>query len=186
MLSELEKAQRFGLMLSKSRIDACKTQKFMAQSLNKSIATIQNWESGIGEPGYKMLEKWFKVLNLNMDSYILNYKFPFAADRSNVAHAKKTICDYINKFCTDQTILQISYCMSENKEISWCDQINLLTALNHCSTRFYLSIHNAITNNYNLELKLNQLSNPTSALANVEILNNTEISLRNFLSESYI
>ena len=49
MLSEAEKSQIFGNMLAKSRNDAGKTQRYMAQALQKSVNTIQNWESGISE-----------------------------------------------------------------------------------------------------------------------------------------
>ena len=74
-MTDLENAQRFGAMLAKSRTDAGQTQKYMAQALGKSVNTIQNWESGVGEPGYRTLEKWFDALGINMELYILNYKY---------------------------------------------------------------------------------------------------------------
>ena len=40
MLSEAEKSQIFGNMLAKSRNDAGKTQRYMAQALQKSVNTI--------------------------------------------------------------------------------------------------------------------------------------------------
>ena len=60
MSSEIEKAQNFGNMLAKSRTDAGKTRKQMAQALGKSVTTIQNWESGVGEPGTEHLRSGFR------------------------------------------------------------------------------------------------------------------------------
>ena len=99
MSSEIERAQNFGNMLAKSRTDAGKTRKQMAQALGKSVTTIQNWESGIGEPGYRTLEKWFSVLGLNMEKYILSYRYPdkfLTVDNTEIEKMVDCIHAYIN------------------------------------------------------------------------------------------
>ena len=73
-MTDVDRARAFGLMLERSRIDAGKSRKYMAQALGKSINTIQNWESGIGEPGYRTLEKWFDALGLELGRYLMDYK----------------------------------------------------------------------------------------------------------------
>lgn len=108
MSSEIERAQNFGNMLAKSRTDAGKTRKQMAQALGKSVTTIQNWESGIGEPGYRTLEKWFSVLGLNMEKYILSYRYPdkFLTIEKDAEIEKMVDCihAYINANYTERDI----------------------------------------------------------------------------------
>ena len=143
MLSEAEKSQIFGNMLAKSRNDAGKTQRYMAQALHKSVNTIQNWESGISEPGYRTLEKWFDTLGLNMDSYILEYKykdFTMTIDKSDLDTVKKCITMYINTQFSERDFLQLAYCMFGNTGSSWHEQLNMLTAHNHSVSVNFVSI----------------------------------------------
>lgn len=175
------RAEQLGFMLSQSRSDTCKTQKFMAQSLGKSINTIQNWENGVGCPTYLTLEDWFNALHLNMDAYIQNYKFPFTAKMSH-KQILNTTHDFINKSCDNTTVNLMAYCMYGDTRIPWFNQINLLSALNHCSDRTCFNMYKAIIENYSFEYEQHQLRNPEIALPNIQILNDSIEQLHSRIS----
>ena len=160
MLSEAEKSQIFGNMLAKSRNDAGKTQRYMAQALHKSVNTIQNWEAGISEPGYRTLEKWFDTLGLNMDSYILEYKykdFNMTIDKSDLGTVKKCITMYINTQFSERDFLQLAYCMFGNTGSSWHEQLNMLTAHNHCTMKSRVNVCRLVLDNYLMEHERGEL-----------------------------
>lgn len=52
------------ISLAAARVNAGLSQKEAAKSLNTSIKTIQNHESGKTEPGWEMVEKYSKLYGL--------------------------------------------------------------------------------------------------------------------------
>lgn len=175
MSSEIERTQNFGNMLAKSRTDAGKTRKQMAQALGKSVTTIQNWESGIGEPGYRTLEKWFSVLGLNMEKYILSYRYPdkFLTFDKDTEIEKMVDCihAYINTNYTERDIRQMAYCMFGDTGSSWHEQLNMLTANNHCSMRSRVNICQAVYDNFLMEKARGELVNEDNIMPDLASLN---------------
>ena len=113
-MMEADRARAFGLMLEKSRADAGKSRKYMAQALGKSINTIQNWEAGIGEPGYRTLERWFEVLGLNLGRYLVEYNNPGTISHStdgNIASMREQIHHYVDTYFTDTDIRRAYFCI---------------------------------------------------------------------------
>lgn len=173
-MTDLENAQRFGAMLAKSRTDAGKTQKYMAQALGKSVNTIQNWESGVGEPGYRTLEKWFDALGINMELYILNYKYRnhFDMQDSNIQKIKDCVHTYINNQCSERDIRQLAFCMFGNTGSSFHEQLNMLTANNHCTMRSRVNACQLILDNFTMEQAHEELVRSDQVMPDVETLKN--------------
>lgn len=173
-MTDLENAQRFGAMLAKSRTDAGKTQKYMAQALGKSVNTIQNWESGVGEPGYRTLEKWFDALGINMELYILNYKYRnhFDMQDSNIQKIKDCVHTYINNQCSERDIRQLAFCMFGNTGSSFHEQLNMLTANNHCTMRSRVNVCQLIMDNFTMEQAHEELVRSDQVMPDVETLKN--------------
>lgn len=65
-------ADRFGAMWKKSRIDAGKSQEYMAKALGVSKKTVQNWEAGFASPSQIMGFKWFDALDVPALPYYLS------------------------------------------------------------------------------------------------------------------
>lgn len=179
MLLEIEKAQQFGLMLATSRHFTGKSQKYMAQALGKSVTTIQNWESGIGEPTYRILEKWFSVLGLNMSYYIRCYQTNSNYHQTtDISNLKNQIHKYINTELTSFEIEQLAFCMFDNLHLPYTEQLNLLTAINVCKPMYNLHTFQMIYNNYQLFNHYNNLHDYT-VLPNDNMLEHTLCECRN-------
>lgn len=71
-----DRVARVAQMFLRSRYDAGKSQEYMAAELGTSKKTIQNWEKGISSPTMFQFAEWFRVLNLNPMSYLLNMLYP--------------------------------------------------------------------------------------------------------------
>lgn len=70
-----ERLIRFANMHSMARIDADKSQDYVAQQLGVSKKTVQNWEKGISTPSFFDSLEWFRVLHLNPFPYYLEYVY---------------------------------------------------------------------------------------------------------------
>lgn len=64
-------ADKFGKMWRQSRLDAGKSQDYMAKALGVSKKTIQNWEAGYASPSQIMGFKWFEALDVPALPYYL-------------------------------------------------------------------------------------------------------------------
>lgn len=174
MSTDLEKSQKFGEMLAKSRNDSGKTQKYMAQALGKSVNTIQNWESGIGEPGYRTLEKWFDALGINMERYILDYKYSSMFDGltqdSSISQIKDCIHAYIDLQCSERDLRQMAFCMFGNTGSSFHEQLNMLTANNHCTMRSRVNVCQLVLDNYKMEQAQGELVGLNHIMPDTETL----------------
>lgn len=60
-----DRKNRFALMHSSVRINSNKSQEFMAESLNVTKKTIQNWENGKSSPSFFQSLEWFRALCIN-------------------------------------------------------------------------------------------------------------------------
>lgn len=171
--TRLEKAQRFGLMLASARIDAGVTQKTMAKSIGKSVATIQNWESGIGCPNYLELENWFSALGLNMSRYILNYKYPdifTCLDGScSMEEINKALEKYLS-LSSDVFKRQLAFILMGRTGSDPIEQINMLVAHNHTTIRSRSNVAQLIYDNYCIEQSRSELVCPNNVPPNIESL----------------
>lgn len=159
-LSRLDKAQRFGLMLASARIDAGATQKTMAKALGRSVATIQNWEAGIGCPDYIELEDWFTALGLNMSRYILNYKYPDTFTKIDGSCPIKDIDKALDKYlslASDTFKRQLAFILMGRTGSDPIQQINMLVAHNHTTIRSRSNVAQLVYDNYLYEESRNEL-----------------------------
>lgn len=172
-MMEVDKARAFGLMLEKSRADAGKSRKYMAQALGKSINTIQNWEAGIGEPGYRTLERWFEVLGLNLGRYLVEYNNPGTISHStdgNIASMREQIHHYVDTYFTDTDIRLAYFCIFGNTGSSWREQLNMIVADNHCSMRSRVNVAQTVYDNFLMESARGELVNEGEIMPDIESL----------------
>lgn len=155
MFDRLAVVDRVASMLARSRHDAGLSQKQMAKALGKSIKTIQNWESGYGAPDAVTQMQWFDVCGVNELPYLLAKNYPdIYADltfKSNLEDIKAAVVKYIQDISDEQEIRQLAFCILGNTGSSWKQQLNMLTAHNHCTMRSRVAIAQAVYDNYNIE-----------------------------------
>lgn len=70
-----DRIKLFSEMHVKARLDAGKSQEYMAFELGIAKKTVQNWEKGISSPSFFQSVEWFKVLGLNPFPYYMTYYY---------------------------------------------------------------------------------------------------------------
>lgn len=71
-MNNVDISEKFGRMWKQSRIDAGKSQDYMAKALGVSKKTVQNWEAGYASPSQIMGFKWFEALDVPALPYYLH------------------------------------------------------------------------------------------------------------------
>lgn len=59
-----------------SRYKANKSQEFIAERLEVSRKTVQNWEKGTSEPTITQVFNWFHALGVNPVSFLFDFAYP--------------------------------------------------------------------------------------------------------------
>lgn len=136
-MNRIEKIERMAQMLRESRNDAKASQKDMANSLNKNVRTIQNWENGYGTPDVIELLDWFETLGINPLKYVLNWLYPNIYDDLELTEANdpkdisNAVQHYFRDVATDAQVCKAAYSIFGNTGSSWNSQLDMLTAYNH-------------------------------------------------------
>lgn len=159
MRNTSELLQNMASVLAQSRADACKTQQFMAQQLNKSVATIRNWESGYGAPNVVEFIQWFDVLGLNPLRYVMNFLYPedftdvdFNATDEQI---EKDLELYCNEVASKGDKRKLAFCIFGDTGSSWKAQLDMWTINNLTSMRSRVNIAQTIHDNYLIEQSMN-------------------------------
>lgn len=78
---------------------------------------------------------------------------------------------YINTSYTERDIRQMAYCMFGDTGSSWHEQLNMLTANNHCSMRSRVNICQAVYDNFLMEKARGELANEDNIMPDLASLN---------------
>lgn len=68
-----DRVDKLANLLASSRIEAGKSQTWMAAELGVSRHSIINWESGISSPDFFTFSEWFRALRINPTKYLLQF-----------------------------------------------------------------------------------------------------------------
>ena len=110
-----------------------------------------------------------------MEKYILSYRYPdkFLTFDKDTEIEKMVDCihAYINTNYTERDIRQMAYCMFGDTGSSWHEQLNMLTANNHCSMRSRVNIYQAVYDNFLMEKARGELVNEDNIMPDLASLN---------------
>lgn len=110
-----------------------------------------------------------------MEKYILSYRYPdkFLTFDKDTEIEKMVDCihAYINTNFTERDIRQMAYCMFGDTGSSWHEQLNMLTANNHCSMRSRVNICQAVYDNFLMEKARGELVNEDNIMPDLASLN---------------
>lgn len=67
-----DRMMNFAAMHANTRINANKSQEYMAMELGVSKKTVQNWEKGISSPSFFQSMEWFRILKVNPIPYYMS------------------------------------------------------------------------------------------------------------------
>ena len=138
-----------------NRTKVGKSQKYMAKAMNKSVGTIQNWESGYSTPNIIDLVDWFDILGLNPLRSVMEFIHPEIYRGINPSDTTNKIREgldvWVNNIATDDEIRKLSYFIYGNTGSSWHSQINEVCALNHLPIADRIVIAEIILSLYQLK-----------------------------------
>lgn len=170
-----ERAERFAKIWWQSRMDAKKSQEYMALNLGVSKRTIQNWEHGASSPDLFQSTEWFRVLGQNPIHYYLAYLYPHLFDNlSTVDEDEKKIEEALMHIVQNTTSLekrQLLYLMSGNHGSSWYFLLQMFTAHCHTTMRSRVSAARMIAENYEMEEAAGHLVCKDEVLPDIDVLN---------------
>ena len=109
-----------------------------------------------------------------MEKYILSYRYPdkfLTVDNTEIEKMVDCIHAYINTNYTERDIRQMAYCMFGDTGSSWHEQLNMLTANNHCSMRSRVNICQAVYDNFLMEKARGELVNEDNTMPDLASLN---------------
>lgn len=169
-MNKYKLVKSFADALKQSRIDADKSQDFMAQSLGVSKRTIQNWENGIGSPAVIKVVEWFDVLNLQMLPYLLGVAYPNTYgnnERDN--KVTESLIDIINGLPTDAQ-KKLLYILGGEHGSSPIAFLDLATAHLQSTMRDRVTVGHLIAVNYKIASNMDKLRNPNKIQPNIDLL----------------
>lgn len=164
--------KRLALILGKTRIEAKRSQEYMALEMGVSRKTIQNWENGVTSPTFEQVIGWFQVVNICALPYLLEYVFPDMEGISSSDEDKK-IRDSLIKIIENlpmEGVRQLMYLFYGDHGSSSRAMMNLVTAYLQTPLRDRVTQANLIVKNYELEKRMGCLSGERHVKPNMEFL----------------
>lgn len=160
MESRESRIKRFAGIHSRVRMEANKSQEFMARELGVSKKTVQNWEKGLSSPSFFQSLEWFRVLHINPFPHYLGIISPDTIEglkpsdsNERIENAFRTLCD--NLPISDKRALL--YLFYGNHGSSPHSVLQLMLAHLHSPIEFRIMTAYMVANEYELNSKLGTL-----------------------------
>ena len=165
--------QHTAVELSRARARAGLSQADMAKALDKSLATIRNWETGYIAPDFPHVLQWAEVCGENLVQFLIRIINPKAAEglRSANTQEKLESMDYYwRNVATEHMIDEFGYIMSEATGSDWVAQLELIVAYDHCPLRSRINIANDIITNFKLAEAAGTIIEKDAIMPNIPLL----------------
>lgn len=170
-----DRERQFAKIWVNSRVDAGKTQDYMAKGLGISTKTIQNWENGVTAPDFFMGSEWFRVLGINPLPYYLSFVFPDLFADISPNDSDDSIEQALMILIKNSTAIEkreLLYLMAGRHGSSWYSLLQMFTAHCHTSMKSRIGVARNILENYEIEAATGQLVCPTNIQPDIEMLRN--------------
>lgn len=151
-MNNVELADKFGKMWKQSRLDAGKSQEYVAKALGVSKKTVQNWESGFASPNQITGFKWFEALNVPALPYYLRLlydEFEDIAPTSPDEDIKEALITLINSL-DNNMIRKLLYLLYGDHGSSITAITELLVAYVHTPLPARIGVAELIMTNYEI------------------------------------
>ena len=170
-----DRERQFAKIWVNSRVDAGKTQDYMAKGLGVSTKTIQNWENGVTAPDFFMGSEWFRVLGINPLPYYLSFVFPDLFADISPNDSDDSIEQALMILIKNSAAIEkreLLYLMAGRHGSSWYSLLQMFTAHCHTSMKSRIGVARNILENYEIEAATGQLICPTNIQPDIEMLRN--------------
>lgn len=159
-------------MWKQSRLDAGKSQQYMADALGVSKKTVQNWEQGFSNPGSDLGLRWFQVLGLHSMSYYLQAIYDFnPKDIENFN--EKEVDEVLTKFLVAMPLsvkLMMLHMISRSDGANPISIVNLCYANDLAPLRDRVNVAQSIMTNYEVTKALGKLPADMPVSPDMELL----------------
>lgn len=170
-----ERENRFAQIWATSRVDAGKTQDYMAKGLGVSKKTIQNWENGVTAPDLFMGSEWFRVLGINPLPYYLSFLFPNLFADISPNDSDDSIEQALILLIRNSTAIEkreLLYLMAGRHGSPWYSLLQMITAHCHTSMKSRVNVARIVLDNYEMESVTGQLVCETNVKPDIPMLKN--------------
>ena len=170
-----ERENRFAQIWATSRVDAGKTQDYMAKGLGVSKKTIQNWENGVTAPDLFMGSEWFRVLGINPLPYYLSFLFPNLFADISPNDSDDSIEQALILLIRNSTAIEkreLLYLMAGRHGSPWYSLLQMFTAHCHTSMKSRVNVARIVLDNYEMESVTGQLVCETNVKPDIPMLKN--------------
>lgn len=146
-----------GNLMAGARVNAKKSQEYVALEIGVARKTIQNWENDVSSPSIDQAIMYFKSLGLSPVPYLFKYVFPDIKDENDEINRIRLI-EMINSL-PSEGVAQLLNLLNGEHGSSPRAVLNLVSA--HLETPMKDRIANAslIVKNYELALKKKDVLN---------------------------
>lgn len=173
-MSRFLSADSCAKILSLSRSEKGKSQKYMAKALGKSVGTIQNWEAGVGSPNLLDFVEWFNVLGTNPLRYVLDFVHPETYDGlapdSSTDMVRSALLNYLQHDASDDEVRKLAFCIFGDTGSSWHSQLEMICAHNHAPLKSRIPVASAIATNFVLANELGEIVCPDNIMPDIGYL----------------
>lgn len=160
------------------------SQMFIADSLNITRKTVQNWENGATAPTVPQVIAWFTLLGESPMPAFLSYMYPdttFTAKDSFSA----SDCFYNNfRHLTSEAIDMLGYICKGKHGSSPHALLNLITAYCHLPLRCKIQTSGSIVDQYRIALEYGDLNTLNCILPNIDCIRQARTNAINILKTS--
>lgn len=172
-MKDIEISERIAEIFRESRAKSGKSQDYVAKALGYSKKTVQNWEQGLATPNFRIIVKWFDVLDIPMYPYLNSLLHPTSVAelfKDGDEALDNMIRTYLNEMSThakrELLFLLMGTHGSNSKGVA-----EMVTAYLHTPLQMRLNIASSIITNYEICKANNLLNNLDNVLPDEDYLN---------------
>lgn len=179
-----ESNEMFADMWKQARIDAGKSQEYVAKKLCVSKKTVQNWEAGYSSPSIILGLEFFNVLGLPIMPYFLKILYPLEFNDLSSSSQDKQIEEALIRYIKGmrpedkRKLLFVAY---GDHGSSFSELIEMLTAHFHTPDENRITIAQNICTNFEIAQAKDRLIAKDHVMPDIKILKNAIIRKRNIL-----
>lgn len=156
-------------LLAKARYDAGVSQEYMAEELEVSRKTIQNWEKGYGEPKLSQIMDWFRALGVNPIPALLSYAHPDSFDLADDRAVDAALSELVAELPKEEK-LAILYLFYGDHGSSPSSIIQLIMAHLHNPLKDRIAVASNIVTTYEINKRAGNLIGEGYPLPSVPML----------------
>lgn len=171
--SRATRVKQLADMLAAARLEAGKSQEWLAAELGVSRHSITNWESGISSPSFFMTAEWFRALGINPTKYFLQFFNPKEVKGIKASDSDEKIEKALYKLVGELPIedkRRLLYILYGSHQSNPLGVLSMITADLHTPIQQRISIARTIIDNYEIAEQRGELIETDHIMPNLDLV----------------